>query len=1386
MSKEKIAPRRRINNSAAGAAAFQMFDELHEGVCLLTPQGAILYANQAARRFLVLGDQQEELGSIASVDGFVSQETWQTLLDDPPATVQLRTERGALTIESRQQQWLNQPLVQLVINRPEAATAAGVDAQLSALARVSRKLNATLHLDDILHSILREALRHTQASGGQVSLFEANGSLQRRLVEGSVVPTPEHDRRVIEKRRSTIIPVLSAKGQPPQPRSALIVPILFGNEVAGLIHLFGERRDFFTPQARTFTATLSNYAAIAIGNARRFAEITERNTLLRQRTQQIEHFVETSRVFHSDRPLKEVYEDLVYAIQEGAGYNVVFLSLAEREGTDWLLRHVTAAGIPLKQLRRLQMERQPWHKIKGLMEPEYALGNAYFVPAGEATETARNLAPGVAADLFPAGDGDLAHAWRDHDLFFIPMRDSRGQPLALINLAAPQDGKRPDLNTARVLEIFANQAANAIENVQLFHNMRDYAIELQQLHNVSQQTLREPDFDAKLQWIADGLQTAGWGRVALTLSDDEFNPTKLVTGGMSAEEHDYLAARLLPGETWQARFQSDDFQKFRQGSSYLIPHDADEANDHVHLDAAPPGEEHINNANRWHPNDALVRPLYDQQGRPLGLIRLDQPQDGCRPTERALQTIDLYAQFATSVIVNHRLFRKMEQRSEELQTLFDASQALSGTLKEDAVLTAMGEHMLQAVDADAYTIYALRRDKEDAVVLNNRSQIAGIDAALPGTVYNLNRLELARHVIDTHEPVFRHIGKPEEAAQGIAVAPQQPHDVAMLPLTIGEELYGIVEVVSVDKRNQLSEDSLKLLRAILNQSSTALETVHLFEELDERVALRTQALAEESKRVKILLRITTELSTSLDKDIVLARALQLVNDVVKASRGAIMLVDEETNHLVIQAAHGLERDLPDDGLPFAMNSSEGLASWVIEKREAVVIDDTERDERSAGEYFRDQRSVLAVPLITGDDVLGIIILSHPDADRFTSEQLSLVEAAASQVANAVHNASLYNLIQQQAEKLGAMMREAQIEVAKVQSILESIADGVLVAEADGKIIMANMPTANILNMPRESLIGKTVHDLIGLYGETADEWVKTIETWAEEAETLESRTSLKNQLEIDDKVVLVHAAPVFANNYYFGTISIFRDITREVEVDRMKNEFVSTVSHELRTPMTSIKGYADLMLMGAAGQLTPPQLRYLDVIKNNADRLKALVNDILDISRIETGKTQLKLQPVDISQLVTDVVKDHVHGRIQHEELDIEVITSIAPSLPLAYADPDKVTRILTNLVDNALNYTLSGGEVEIGARANGEFVSISVRDTGIGISEENQEQIFDRFFRVEDSHVQDIPGTGLGLSIVRSLVEMHGGKMSVTSELGQGSTFTFYLPFVVDDRDIV
>jgi signal transduction histidine kinase len=181
-----------------------------------------------------------------------------------------------------------------------------------------------------------------------------------------------------------------------------------------------------------------------------------------------------------------------------------------------------------------------------------------------------------------------------------------------------------------------------------------------------------------------------------------------------------------------------------------------------------------------------------------------------------------------------------------------------------------------------------------------------------------------------------------------------------------------------------------------------------------------------------------------------------------------------------------------------------------------------------------------------------------------------------------------------------------------------------------------------------------------------------------------------------------------------------------------------------------------------------------------------LVNDLLDISRIETGKTELDLRPLDISQIIEQVVEGHLQGRIKHESKQMAVHTEMAPSLPLVHADHSRVTQILTNLLDNAFHYTPANGRITVNVQANGKFVFISVADTGIGISQDNLQKIFERFFRAEDSDVQKVAGTGLGLSIVRSLIEMHGGTIEVNSVPGEGSTFTFNLPQVAEGTDIV
>jgi signal transduction histidine kinase len=241
---------------------------------------------------------------------------------------------------------------------------------------------------------------------------------------------------------------------------------------------------------------------------------------------------------------------------------------------------------------------------------------------------------------------------------------------------------------------------------------------------------------------------------------------------------------------------------------------------------------------------------------------------------------------------------------------------------------------------------------------------------------------------------------------------------------------------------------------------------------------------------------------------------------------------------------------------------------------------------------------------------------------------------------------------------------------------------------------------------------------------------------------------------------------------------VFRDITKEVEVDRIKSEFISNVSHELRTPMTSIKGYADLLMMGAAGEISAPQQQFLRTIKDNADRLSVLVNDLLNISRLDSGSDALELEAVDVRGLL-DTVVTATSQQQEHAAKNLNVRIDAAADLPRIQADASKLNQVMTNLIDNAYSYTYAGGNIVIEAVSRDpDHILISVRDSGIGIPEEFRDRVWDRFAR-NDEHalVMDVAGTGLGLSIVKSLVEMHGGDVWFETETGVGTTFFVLLP---------
>jgi signal transduction histidine kinase len=243
---------------------------------------------------------------------------------------------------------------------------------------------------------------------------------------------------------------------------------------------------------------------------------------------------------------------------------------------------------------------------------------------------------------------------------------------------------------------------------------------------------------------------------------------------------------------------------------------------------------------------------------------------------------------------------------------------------------------------------------------------------------------------------------------------------------------------------------------------------------------------------------------------------------------------------------------------------------------------------------------------------------------------------------------------------------------------------------------------------------------------------------------------------------------------FAGIVIVFRDVTRERGIAQAKNEFVSVVAHELRTPLTSIKGYTDLILQGALGEVNGKQQHFLEIVKTNVDRLSELISDLLDTARIEAGRARLEIEPVQVTSIVREVC-DSLAETIRERGLSLAIEAD--PAVSTVQADRNRLIQVLMNLLSNAYRYTPAGGSITVSVRLDTDAVLVEVADTGIGIAPEDQEKIFERFYRADQEIVNQQTGTGLGLPIARSLVELHGGRLWLESELGVGSTFRFTLP---------
>ncbi len=352
--------------------------------------------------------------------------------------------------------------------------------------------------------------------------------------------------------------------------------------------------------------------------------------------------------------------------------------------------------------------------------------------------------------------------------------------------------------------------------------------------------------------------------------------------------------------------------------------------------------------------------------------------------------------------------------------------------------------------------------------------------------------------------------------------------------------------------------------------------------------------------------------------------------------------------------------------------------------------------------------------------------------------------------------------------------------SKNEAILTSIGDGLVVVDKEGRITYINKSFEEMLGWKSQEILGKSMVQVVPREDQNG------IGVLFKERILTQVLAGQKFVADLTNPFYYIRkdksrfpvssiVAPVILNKKVVGAVEVFRDITKEKEIDKAKTEFVSLASHQLRTPLSTVNWYSEMLLTGDVGEVTIDQKKYLEEIYNGNQRMVDLVNTLLDVSRIELGTLVIELKPTDIVKLAQNVINEH---KLQIIEKKIKLLPSFEDNIPLIKTDPKLLRMVIQNLLSNAIKYTPDGGRVSISLALEEEAnVVLTIADTGYGIPKNQQNKIFTKLFRADNVIGRDTEGTGLGLYIAKSIVEQAGGKLWFESKENQGSTFYATLP---------
>jgi PAS domain S-box-containing protein len=506
-----------------------------------------------------------------------------------------------------------------------------------------------------------------------------------------------------------------------------------------------------------------------------------------------------------------------------------------------------------------------------------------------------------------------------------------------------------------------------------------------------------------------------------------------------------------------------------------------------------------------------------------------------------------------------------------------------------------------------------------------------------------------------------------------------------------------------------------------------------------------QSIEARLNELSTLLETSAAVVSTLDLQTVLDRILEQVRRLLDVEMCAIFALDEKTGSFRIQASQGLASWYTDH-TTIDPSEADSVTMRAIHSGEVVQISDTETTpaffQRRARARAAGYRSVLAVPLKLQHAPPSALLVFRPDQHVFTPREISLLSSFANQAAMAIENATLYQRSDMQLQE----------QTRRLQALIQSMQDGLILENLEGHVIYANRRMEELTGCTVDQMRQQDIEQVMAALIAQAVEPVEALAAAGagdrQQVEFAVNRPEGRRYL----RMKLFDVTD--ASDQPIGRGRILQDITQRYEVDRMKSSLIATVSHELRTPLAAIKGYASTLLAEDVQWDTDSQQEFLQIISDEGDRLSRLVDDLLDMSRIEAGTLQVSQQPCELGELVAEAAK------YAHPRPGTRLQLHLPAELPPLNADPQRIVAVLRNLIENATKYSDETGYVRVGAfRENGAVV-VSVEDEGPGIPVEHRERVFESFYRVQDGLTRNKMGAGLGLAICQGFVRAHGGEI--------------------------